>query len=188
MDIVFKMHNELGRHLDEKIYERELAFRLGGAGIHAQMQVPLGLQFEDYSTTLFVDLLVEGSTIYELKAGSALAPAHRAQALSYLFLADTRHGKLVNLGTPRVEHEFVSTSLSFDDRRQFEIVDREWIASGNAGRLREFIIALARDWGVFSNALFIATQLCIVLGASRRFICRSNCIMKAEVWAHRRWI
>lgn len=149
MDIVFKMHNELGRHLDEKIYERELAYRLSAAGIQAQMQVPLGLYFEDYKTTLFVDLLVEGSTIYELKAGSALAPAHRAQALSYLFLTDTRHGKLVNLGTPRVEHEFVSTSLSFDDRRQFEIVDRKWIASGNAGRLREFIIALARDWGVF---------------------------------------
>jgi GxxExxY protein len=80
---VFDVHCELGRLFHEKIYQREIALRVPDA----QREVPVEVRFEDYCKTYYLDLLVSGGVILEMKAVESLADRHRRQLLQYLFLA-----------------------------------------------------------------------------------------------------
>jgi GxxExxY protein len=142
MRAVFDVHNELGRLFDEKIYQRELAFRLE----HAQAEVPINVIFQDFRKTYHLDLLVDGGALFELKAAASLTDRHRGQLLNYLSLAGLPHGKLVNLRPERVEHEFVNNPLSFEDRKSFTVTDQGWREDETAA-LKEGMIAVLRDWG-----------------------------------------
>ena len=77
-----------------------------------------------------------------------LLEVHRAQLIHYLMLADLKHGKLLNFRTARVEHEFVNTLLSTEQRRQFTLDTKEWTATTTAHeRLQDLVVGLCRDWG-----------------------------------------
>jgi hypothetical protein len=65
---IFSVHDEFGRFFDEKIYERELAFRIAGA----QTEVPIDVTFDGFCKRYFVDLLVAGGAIFELKSVGGL--------------------------------------------------------------------------------------------------------------------
>ena len=79
---VFAIHNELGRFFEEKIYQREIGFRM----TEAQTEVPIDVTFDGFSKTYYIDLLVNGGAIFELKTVETLAPRHRSQLMHYLFL------------------------------------------------------------------------------------------------------
>ncbi len=51
---VFDVQRELGRLLHEKIYQREIAFRVPDA----QCEVAVDVRFEDFCKTYYLDLLV----------------------------------------------------------------------------------------------------------------------------------
>ena len=123
---IFVVHDEFGRFFEEKIYQREIAFRMAGA----QTEVPIDVTFDDFCKTYYIDLLVSGGAIFELKSVETLADRHRSQLMHYLFLTDVPHGKLVNLRPERVSHEFVNNVLTHQDRTAFEVVDEDWIDSG----------------------------------------------------------
>ena len=89
----FNVRRKLGRLFHEKIYHREIAFRIPDA----RCEVAVDVRFGDFCKTYYLDLLVAGGAIFELKAVEALAERHRRQLMHYLFLADLPHGKLVNL-------------------------------------------------------------------------------------------
>jgi GxxExxY protein len=73
---VFEVHRDLGRLFDEKIYQREIAGRLG----NAECEFPIDVTFDTFSKTFRLDLLVDGRAIFELKAAEAIVPRHRAQS------------------------------------------------------------------------------------------------------------
>ncbi len=139
---VFLVHKELGRFFEEKIYQREIAFRVAGA----QVEVPFDVIFDDFCKTYYIDLLVNGGAIFELKTVETLSQRHRSQLMHYLFLADVPHGKLVNLRPERVSHEFVNNVLARRDRTAFEVVDENWI-DGGGPHLKERMVAALCDWG-----------------------------------------
>ena len=139
---VFEVHAELGRFFEEKIYQRELAFRVAGA----QIEVPIEVTFDGFHKTYSIDLVVGGGAIFELKTVETLAQRHRSQLMHYLLLADLPHGKLINLRPQRVSHEFVNNVLRRRDRIAFEVVDKNWIESGGY-HLKERMVAALFDWG-----------------------------------------
>jgi GxxExxY protein len=139
---VFDVQRELGRLFPEKIYQREIAFRLPDA----QREVPVELQFDGFSKTYFLDLLVGGGAVFEMKTVGALTDNHRRQLLNYLFFTGLPHGKLVNLRPERVEHEFINNTLTLADRTSFELSTESWQEPEN-GSLLDDMIALLRDWG-----------------------------------------
>lgn len=154
----FAVHNEFGRFFDEKIYQREIAFRLAGA----QSEVPINVTCDDFCKTYYIDLLVNGGAIFELKTVEALAQRHRSQLMNYLFLTDMPHGKLVNLRPERVSDEFVNNVLSPQDRIAFEVVDEDWIDSGG-GHLKEQMVSAIHDWGTSLDLELyedVATHFC----------------------------
>ena len=142
MGICFDVHGELGRCFEEKIYQRELAFRIPGA----QIEVPVEVVFEDFRKTYYVDLVVENGAMFELKTVEALTSRHRGQLLNYLLLADTAHGKLVNFRPDRVQHEFVNNPWSLAQRTTFSVDDQRWQEVGTHC-LKDRMVALLHDWG-----------------------------------------
>lgn len=147
----FDVHNRLGNLFGERAYKCQLAkacLRLGFQ--RAEVEVPVDVKFDSFHKQYFLDLLVDGGALFELKAEAAIAPAHRAQTMNYLFMTALQRAKLFNFGANRVQHEFVSTTLTLDERRRFTLDDRRFQeTSGECRRFRELVVGLLEDWGGF---------------------------------------
>ncbi len=139
---VFDVQRELGRLFHEKICHREIAFRIPDA----QCEVAVAVQFEDFCKTYYLDLLVGGGALFEPKAAESLMDRHRRQLMQYLFLTGLSHGKLVNLRTERIGHEFVNNVLSRADRTEFSMDCADW-EEIDGGRLKDRTRDLLADWG-----------------------------------------
>lgn len=122
---VFAIHNEMGRFFDEKIYKRELAHRMSGV----LLEEPIEVVFGTFRKPYFLDVLVAEGAIFEFKAVERLVARHRAQLLNYLLLCDFAHGKLINVRSESVEHEFVNTNWRPADRLKFTVHQERWDAS-----------------------------------------------------------
>ena len=144
MESVFRIHQELERFFDEKVYQAALAAVIAGARI----ELPIEVRHEDFCKAYFLDLVVSDSAIFELKTADRFHPSHRAQLLNYLLLTGCQHGKLINLRPERVEHEFVNSTLTHGDRIGFEVDARQWQDLGPLDRpFRPWFEAALRDWG-----------------------------------------
>ncbi len=142
MQHAFTLREEFGPLFQESIYQQELAFRVP----EARCEVPIELEFDGFSKTFYLDLLVGGGAVFELKAVQSLTEQHRRQLLQYLFLTDLPHGKLVNFRSERVQHAFVNNTLSRSDRVSFGVDDTGW-QDLETTRLKERMIAVLQDWG-----------------------------------------
>jgi GxxExxY protein len=141
---VFDIHNEFGRLFDELIYKRELAARLPGVVLEAPVTVAHG----GFSKTYSLDVLVHGRGLFEFKAADAIHPRHRGQTLNYLLLFDLAHGKIINVRTERVEHEFVNCPRRLAELRNPQVSDPAWNPRINgAAAFRDTLMALIGDWG-----------------------------------------
>jgi len=154
MGHVFEIHNEFGRFFDEKIYKWELSRRYPGA----QLEVPIEVEFENFRKLYFLDALVEDGAVFEFKSSETLTDRHRSQLLNYLLMADLSHGKLVNLRTDQVQHEFVNTTLRATDRTGFEITARGWQEIGDKPVLKWFTaflhdVGACLDISLYEDAL-----------------------------------
>src|SRR5947209_8075820 len=135
MRVVFDIHNEFGRLLDEDLYMNEIAERCLGLGLQSvEREVRIQVTHENFVKDYFMDLLFCRGFMLEGKAAERLGAAHRSQSLNYLLLAELKHGRLVNLRSERIEHEFVSTSLTAEERRRFSVVEGEWLGTNPESR------------------------------------------------------
>lgn len=140
----FESHKTLGRLADESVYQADFAERLQSAGLSVLREVPVTVSFRAFSKTYYLDAVLAGKAIYELKTATTLTAEHTAQLMNYLLLFDCRRGKLVNFRPASVESQFVNTPLTADDRRSFEVLDARWLGDGT---VRDWIVELLRDWG-----------------------------------------
>jgi len=151
LGIAFDVHNEFGRLLDESIYKRAISLRCAAAGIlPVRKEVQITVRFEGFEKRYFMDLLLAFGLMVEAKTVESLTKAHFAQTLHYLMLAGMKHGLLLNMRRERVEHQFVSTTLDFTERRRFTIHVADFRPLNEQSRwLRETIARLLADCGAF---------------------------------------
>ena len=97
---------------------------------------------------LYHRVLVEASVIVECKCAQSIAPAHRGQTLNYLLLTETHHGSLVNFRPFKVKREFVSTHLTHELRRKFNVYEHRLDEGSACQRLMEVAIAFCSDVGL----------------------------------------
>ena len=170
MKHAFESHNHLGRHYDEVIYTNDLARRCREAGIGLiETEVPISVVHKDFSKTYFMDLLVNRSVVYELKTAKAFDGNHRRQLLNYLFLCLLQHGKLLNFRTPKVTHEFVSTTLDRQQRHAYTFNLDEWRAiDAESCQLRAIMVDLLEDWGAFLESSLYMDAIIHFLGGGDR--------------------
>jgi GxxExxY protein len=160
---VFAVRKQFGRFFDENIYHFETARRSGGL-----MKVPVEVVHGDFRKLYFLDLLVGGGAIFELKVAETLTPRHRSQLLQYLMLADLPRGKLVNLRTESVEHEFINSKLSRAERSEFTVVDSEWgFSEHGITALRGHVVDLLRDLGTGLDVGLYEEILSHILGGEQ---------------------
>ena len=166
--IVFDVQNDFGRFLDEELAKREIAARCHEMGIvTVEREVRIRVTHERFVKDYFMDLLLASGLMLEAKARDGTAPAHRAQTLNYLLLAGMQHGTLVNLRPARVEHEFVSTRLTPERRRQFSVADSKWKKTNpESAFLKQKMLDLLQDWGAFLEVALYRDALTFFLGGA----------------------
>ncbi len=100
--LCIEIHRELGPGLLESAYEECLAYELSKAGLRFERQRPLPVKYKQVQLDCGyrLDFVVEGVLIVELKAVTELHPIHEAQLLTYLKLAKTSLGLLINFNVP----------------------------------------------------------------------------------------
>lgn len=147
----FGVHKEFGRFLDETVAKQLIARRCEAAGIApVEREVLIRASHGSFAKDYFLDLLFCSGVIVEAKATESLTPAHTAQTLNYLLLAGLQHASLINMRPLSVQREFVSTKLTPDLRRRFQIVaDHFQPLSPACEQLRGVLQELLEDWGAF---------------------------------------
>lgn len=149
--VAFSVHNDYGSLFAEKVYRHEVAARCRKMGLQqVETEVPVHVAHDSFAADYFIDLLVSGGALFELKNAAALTDAHRGQALNYLLLTELRRARLLNFGTLSVQHEFVSTTLTAAERRRFFVHRDRWRAlDAESVKYHELMIDLLNDWGGF---------------------------------------
>ena len=95
-----EVHRLLGPGYLEKVYQKALEVELKLRGIPFVPQSPVKLLYKDHDVGEgFLDFLVAGVLVIELKAVDALAPVHKAQVISYLKATGLHLGLLINFNT-----------------------------------------------------------------------------------------
>ncbi|MGH7491222.1 MAG: GxxExxY protein [bacterium] len=162
MGLAFDIQNEMGRFWSEEIYRNELAYRCRKGHLDkVDIEEPIKVSFKDFTKTYFIDLLINNSIIYELKAVNALVGEHKNQALNYLFLAGLNHGKLLNMRSHLVQSEFISTRISFDRRFDFTVGDSAWKnLDDDCAWLKNLIVDLLSEWGAYLDIQLYYETIC----------------------------
>ena len=183
MGCVFEIHSEFGRFFDEKIYKRELAQRFPGVGL----EVPIEVTYASFTKLQYLDVLVAFGGLFEFKAAEAFVPRHPAQLLHYLLLAELGHGKLVNVRTESVEHEFVNTTLTREDRIEFGITDTHWnVQTPGAQSFRDVLVAILRDWGTGLDLLIYEDALTHLLGGESHVLSNVEVLTPQHTLGHQK--
>jgi len=165
--IAFDIHNEFGRYLDEVLYQGELARRCELAGLHAAREFQMKASLDGFEQAYFADFLIDRGVVVETKAASALSTAHKGQTLNYLFLCGLHHASLLNFGTERVEHQFVSTRLNHAKRADYELrTDRAKTMTPRCSQLREILDRCLIEWGAYLDPILYRNALTHFLGGA----------------------
>jgi len=148
-----------------------LSARLNNRKLAVVREMKITLTLDDFTRDYYVDLLLNGGVIIETKTAETLTPAHRAQALNYLYLCGLHHATLLNFRPERVQHEFVSTHLTPELRRKVSWNLSNWkpLSAGCETLHRVLQHALA-DWGSGLDPTLYRDAATHVLGGEARVI------------------
>jgi GxxExxY protein len=112
--VFYAVYNELGTGFVESVYENAMAMALTQAGLQVTQQAGLEVRFRNQLVGSFrADLVVADSLIVELKAVTALLPAHEVQLVNYLKASGIPVGLLLNFGLrPQVRRKIFTHPVS----------------------------------------------------------------------------
>lgn len=144
MRCAYSVQNELGRLCNEFIYKNSFRKRLRRSGFDVITELPIELSFEKFATTLYVDAVINSRVPYELKSVRQLTTEHETQLLTYMLLMKVNRGKLINFRPERVESRFVNSTITWEERYQFEVDKQNWAGDPAFCTMVE---ALVSDWG-----------------------------------------
>ena len=101
-----EFHRTLGGPgLLESIYESAFCHELVLRGLSIQRQKPVQVVYKGATIRepMFIDVLIEGKVLIEVKATEKNHPIYETQVLTYLRLTGIKLGLLVNFGVPYVK-------------------------------------------------------------------------------------
>ncbi|MBC8440395.1 MAG: GxxExxY protein [Deltaproteobacteria bacterium] len=97
--IFYQVYNTLGYGFLEKVYEKAMMFEFKKAGISANSQFPIKVDYQGHIVgEYFADILIENKVIIEIKAAKDLSLENEAQLLNYLKATQAEVGLLLNFG------------------------------------------------------------------------------------------
>ncbi len=167
----FETQNIIGKFCHEKIYQEIIAQQCYKNNIKAVREFKVYVSHKDFSKTYKIDLLVDNGIIYEFKTVNSLNNNHKQQLINYLLLTEIKHGKLLNFSSSSVEYEFVSTTITKQDRYNFTINSDEWISvSKNCKKLKKILSEILQKWGTYLECSLYRDALIHFLGGEEKVI------------------
>ncbi len=101
--ILFEVHNRLGGGFEEKYYQRAIEKLLVKQGIPFNKELKADISFEETNIgRYFLDFLIDGKIVLELKAIPKILPIHFRQVRSYLKVKKLKLGILANFRGDRL--------------------------------------------------------------------------------------
>ena len=99
----FDVHNSLGSGHHEKYYQRGLAEAFSNQNLTFYQQVNFPLDYKGKVIGRnFLDFLVEGKIVVEIKKGERFSKTHIDQVMNYLKLSNLKLAILINFGSQGV--------------------------------------------------------------------------------------
>ncbi len=104
LECSYAVHARLGPGLLESAYKSCLVHRLERSGLRVEVEVPIGIEFDDLliSTAYRADAIVEQKVLLELKATERLLAIHCAQTRTYLNHSFCEVALLLNFNVRRL--------------------------------------------------------------------------------------
>ncbi|MEN7972761.1 MAG: GxxExxY protein [Verrucomicrobiota bacterium] len=100
----YRVYNKMGYGFLESVYEKCLMIELKKAGLQAESQKPIMVEYEGEIVGEFVsDIVVKGLVILELKSVKRIIRAHEIQLVNYLVATGTEIGLILNFAEEKVE-------------------------------------------------------------------------------------
>lgn len=101
-----KVHSELGKTCKEKYYQDALEILLEKEGINYKRELKTDLEFDGKKIgTYFLDFLVEGKIVLELKVRPGIGCNEIKQVSSYIKNNRMKLGIIVNFGGSSIEYK-----------------------------------------------------------------------------------
>lgn len=96
--LAIEVHSLLGPGLMESTYEECLAYehKINNISFKRQVASPVVYKEIKLDCGYRIDILVEDEIILEIKSVEAIKEIHKAQILTYMKLAQIKHGFLIN--------------------------------------------------------------------------------------------
>ena len=100
-----EVHRNVGPGLLESVYVECLCLELKRLSIPFEREVSVPIIYKQTSIPLGfrADIVVENTSIIEIKAVAARLPAHESQILTYFRMSGIRIGLLMNFHAPRLK-------------------------------------------------------------------------------------
>jgi GxxExxY protein len=187
MGVAYDVHNTHGRLCDERVYRNLIADGCKQRGMcSVNTEVPILVCHEDFEKTYYVDLLIDGFFVVELKTVNELSGGDQRQTINYLLLG-LRHGKLINMRSPSVEGLRVRTRLTPAIRRELSFCnDGPEPVKARPRWFRTKIRELLEDWGGFLSLSLYHEAITHFLGGPERVEIMTDYLVDNEVRSSQR--
>lgn len=115
-----EVHNRLGPGHPEEVYQKALELKLPEVGLSFEAQKPVEVFLDGTALALyFLDLLVEGKVIVEVKAKSErMSGEDQWQVIKYFAATDCRVALWINFGRYRLEYHRLFPPKSVTSHRK----------------------------------------------------------------------
>ena len=103
MAVLFKVHNHLGSHFQEKYYQRAVELELKNQSIpyKREMMVKISYQGGDLGR-YFIDFVIDNKIALEIKSADYFKRTFIAQVLAYLVASELKLGIIVNFNSNKL--------------------------------------------------------------------------------------
>jgi len=100
----YRVYNRMGYGFLESVYQKCMMIELSKAGLHAESEKEIVVQYDDEIVGKFAaDILVENTVIVELKSVGRIAKGHEVQLVNYLVATGKPVGLVLNFGPRNVD-------------------------------------------------------------------------------------
>ena len=113
--IAINVHKELGPGLLAKVYHACMAIALKQAGYHVETNIAMQLTFRDVVIAedgYYIDMLVNGAVIVEIKSASEITKLNEKQLGTYLKLSGKRCGLILNFNSTLLKDGGIKRQLN----------------------------------------------------------------------------
>jgi len=111
LNAAFEVHNRLKSGFTEVIYKKAMVIELRARNHKVEVEKRILVSYRgEVVGEYFLDLVVDGKVILELKAVSEILPVHEQQALAHVRATDLPLAMVINFGGESITHAHIANT------------------------------------------------------------------------------